>query len=798
MNKSNLDNSKKSENNMINTVATNLVRYRWLLMLISLMFTVMLISGARFIGFATDYEVWFSDDNPELIDFKQLQNTYDKSDNVLILITPKNGDVFSRQTLESIEWLTKQAWKIPYSTRVESLTNYQHTFSKGDDLIVADLVNNANSLSTSTLSNIKKVALTEPLLLHRIISEDAKVTAINVTVNLPKNSPAGTPTVTAYTRDLVAQLKERNPDLQTHLSGLVILDNAFMEASQKDMGSLTLIMFGLIILGLVVFLRSITGTLSILAVIILSIMATVGAGGWFGVLLTPVSAGAPTIVMTIVVATSVHILITMIHAMRAGMEKRDALVESLRVNIQPVLLATSTTIIGFLSMHFSGVPPFHDLGNMAAVGVFCALVLSMGFLPWLLMLLPMRVSVIEDHSNRHMLGLSNFIIDNHSKLLWSFTGITVLLIAFIQNNVVNDKIWEYFEKSEQIRIDTDYAAKKLTGPYYLEYSIKSNKIGGISNPTYLGTVDEFQGWLYTQPEVIHVNAITDILKRLNKNLHEDNENWYRLPEEKNLAAQYLLLYEMSLPYGLDLTNQINVDKSASRVVVSLQNLSNNELFAFQKRAAKWLDTHAPEYKHTESSPMFMFSNIGFRTVQQMVGGVAFALILISILIIVALKSFKIGLISLIPNLVPPAIAFGVWGIFIGEVGFALAVGLGMTIGIIVDDTVHFLSKYLRARREKGLGAEEAIRYTFSNVGTALIITTIVLVAGFSVLIASTFKINTDLGMITALTIGIALIVDFILLPALLLKFDTKEYSTVNNSTDNYNESTKLNIVLEEG
>jgi len=190
----------------------------------------------------------------------------------------------------------------------------------------------------------------------------------------------------------------------------------------------------------------------------------------------------------------------------------------------------------------------------------------------------------------------------------------------------------------------------------------------------------------------------------------------------------------------------------------------------------WLDKNAPEsYQLIASSPMYMFSHISLRTVEQMIGGVAFALVMISIIIIFALRSFKIGLISLIPNLVPPVIAFGVWGILIGEVGFALAVGLGMTIGIIVDDTVHFLSKYIRARREKGLSAEEAVRYAFLNVGTALIITTIVLVAGFSVLILSSFKINTDLGMITALTIGIALVVDFILLPALLIQFDTQEY-----------------------
>jgi len=768
---------------MMNTIAVNLVRYRWLLMLLSIMLIGTLVSGARFVGFATDYEVWFSDDNPQLKDFNILQNTYAKSDNVLFLITPKNGEVFTQKTLTDIEWLTKQAWQMPFSTRVDSITNFQHTYAVDDDLVVGDLVVQAEALSDSELAKLKQIAVSEPLLLNRLISKDASVTAVSVTINLPKNSPEGSPTVTAYARDLIAQLQQRNPNLKMHLTGLVVMDNAFMEAAQKDMGSLTLIMFGLIIFGLLFFLRSITGTISIVIVMLLSILATVGFSGWIGVLLTPVSAGAPTIVMTIVVANAVHILVSMIHGMRGGLEKREALIESLRVNIQPVLLATVTTIIGFLSMHFSDVPPFHDLGNMVAVGVITTFVLSMTFLPWLLMLLPMRVRVISDHSNRYMESFSNFIIAKHKTLLWSFSALTIVLVSFIPSNVVNDNIWEYFETSVPFRVDTDYASDNLTGPYYLEYHLQSNEVGGISNPIYLKTVDNFQRWLNQQPEVVHVNTITDIMKRLNKNLHGDDEALYRLPEDKNLAAQYLLLYEMSLPYGLDLTNQINLDKSATRIVASLHNLSNNDMIAFHKRAVAWLNKNTPDdYELIASSPMYMFSHISLRTVEQMIGGVAFALVMISIIIIFALRSFKIGLISLIPNLVPPVLAFGVWGILIGEVGFALAVGLGMTIGIIVDDTVHFLSKYLRARREKGLNAEEAVRYAFLNVGTALIITTIVLVAGFSVLILSSFKINTDLGMITALTIGIALIVDFVLLPALLIQFDTHEYSKSENIT----------------
>jgi predicted RND superfamily exporter protein len=773
------------------SIANNLVRWRWLFAIMSLALVFTLASGARFLSFATDYEIWFSDDNPQYLDFSSIQNTYVKSDNVVILLTPKDGEVFSNSTLASIEWLTNAAWKIPFSTRVDSLSNFQYTYANDDDLIVEDLIKNAESLTANEIAHIKDVALAEPLLINSAISSNTKITAVNITINLPKGNPEGSPAVTNYTRDLIKQLELKNPNLEVRLTGLVVMDNAFMEASMSDMSSLTLAMFALILIGLLFFLRSITATFSILAIIILSVMATMGVAGWLGVQLTPVSAGAPTIVMTIVVANAVHILITMIHNMRAGMIKREALSESLRVNMQPVVLATITTVVGFLTMHFSDVPPFHHLANMVAAGVLVSFLLSMTFLPWLLMLFPVRIKAHKENSTTKISQLGEFVIAKRKQVLVSMVAITVVLTALIPLNIVNDRIWEFFDESVAFRVDTDYASEHLTGPYYLEYGLESNTTGGISEPKYLNLLDDYRTWLYQQDEVVHVNILSDIMKRLNKNLHADDSTWYRLPDNRELAAQYLLLYEMSLPYGLDLNNQINVDKSGTRVTVSLHTLSNNEMIAFNTRAQAWLTEQAPWVTQTVGSPQFMFSHISLRTVEQMTGGVAFALALISLLIFISLRSFKIGLISLIPNLVPPMMSFGLWALLVGEVGFALALSVSMIIGIIVDDTVHFLSKYTRGRREKQLSAEEAVRYAFSNVGPALIITTAVLAAGFSVLMLSTFKLNFELGLITAMTITIALIVDFLLLPAMLLTFDKKPYpqesgedlKPVNNTTE---------------
>jgi len=766
--------NKEIANPLLESISNALVRWRWLFMFISLLLVASLVAGGKNIGFAMDYEIWFSDNNPELKDLRSLEETYNKTDNVIILIAPKDGEVFTKKTLSHVEWLTEQAWKMPYSIRVDSISNFQYTYASDDDLIVQDLFENSVNYSDKEISSRKQIALNEPLLRNNLISVDKKVTAVNITINIPLDAPQGTSEVMSYSRDLIAQLKNKDPGLELYLTGLVPANNAFFEATQKDMGTLTPLMFGLIIIGLLVFLRSITGALNIIVLIILSILATMGFSGWIGVKLTPVSIAAPTIVMTVMVAHAVHILVSLLYEMRRGMPKRDALIKSLSINLKPVFLATLTTVIGFLSMHFSEVPPFHDLGNMAAMGVTVAFLLAIALLPGLIMIMPMRVTVSEKHKQQNTTVLADFVIKNRNSIFWVLSAFTILISVMAVQNKITEKTWQYFDESIAFRTDTDFASEHLIGPYFMEYSLDSNEKEGISEPAYLKKITEFKAWLMTQPEVIHVHSFSDIIKRLNKNMHADDESWYRIPKDRELSAQYLLLYEMSLPYGLDLTNQINLRKSSTRTMVALHNLSSTDLIEFNSRVKNWLTENVSEMTVTLGSPMYIFAHIGQRATHNMIIGLVIALFVVSIILVLSLRSIKLGILSLVPNLIPPLVAFGIWGMLVGEISVALSLGIGMTIGIIVDDTVHFLSKYLHARRSLGFDAEKAVQYAYTRVGSALLITTAALVAGFMVLATSSFKQNSDLGMITSLAITVALLFDLFLLPVLLLALDSQK------------------------
>lgn len=253
-------------------------------------------------------------------------------------------------------------------------------------------------------------------------------------------------------------------------------------------------------------------------------------------------------------------------------------------------------------------------------------------------------------------------------------------------------------------------------------------------------------------------------------MHGDDESYYRLPESRELAAQYLLLYEMSLPLGLDLNNQVNVDKSATRIIVAVKNKGTRVFRALDQRAQVWLRDNMPQYMHKRGTGLsIVWAYLSERNIISMLAAAFGALIAISFIMIIALKRLDMGLISLVPNLTPALLAFGLWALFVGEVGLGLSVVVSMTLGIVVDDTVHFISKYLRFKRESHQTESDAIKQTFLLVGPAMTVTTIALVAGFLVLALSDYKMSADMGLLTAVTVSIALLMDFLLLPGLLLK-----------------------------
>ncbi|MEG3768414.1 efflux RND transporter permease subunit, partial [Alteromonas sp. 14N.309.X.WAT.G.H12] len=453
-----------------------------------------------------------------------------------------------------------------------------------------------------------------------------------------------------------------------------------------------------------------------------------------------------------------------------GLTKYNALQESLLLNIKAVFLTSLTTAIGFLMLNFAEVPILSHLGNLTAVGVILACILSLTVLPALLVLLPAPHSVSETGGEYKVRKLGNWVVSHHRRILPYSVLIVSVSLLFCMNNRLNDVAVEYFDLSSPFRQSVEIQKKYLGGMSNIDFAIYTDEPYGVNDPAVMKEVDALAKWLRSQPEVKHVLSFADIIKRLNMNMHDDESQYFKLPDTKELAAQYLLLYEMSLPYGLDLNNQIDIDKSAVRMIAVLENLGSNEFTEFEQRTKRWFDKLAPDLRLEAASPALMFAHIGARNMESMVWGSLAALVVISLLITLALRSWRLGLVSLMANLMPAGIGFGLWGMMSGEINMALSVELSMTMGIIVDDSVHFLLKYQAARKDNS-SVKEAVQYAFETVGRAMITTTVVLAAGFGVLLFSDFRLNSDMGLMTNIIFIAALLIDLLFLPSFLIWLD---------------------------
>jgi predicted RND superfamily exporter protein len=746
------------------------IQHRWLVIAAAVTLAAAVGSGASRLEFSTNYRVFFSEANPELQAFENLQNTYTKNDNFFFVIEPRDGSAFDSGILAAVEELTEAAWQIPYAIRVDSVSNFQHTYAIEDDLIVEDLVTNAVDREAGFLAERRAVALAEPLLRDQIVTGDAGVTAVNVVLQYPEKGLMEVPEAVSFARDLKGQIESDYPNVQIHLTGVSMLNNAFAETGMSDGATLMPLMFVVIFALTWLIIRSFTATFSTLLVIALSTMVGMGVAGFAGVKLTPIAMSAPIVILTLAVADSIHILLSLRGLMREGLDKTSALVEAVRVNFLPVSITSLTTIVGFLSLNFSDSPPYWHLGNITAVGIAAAWLYSITLLPALISLLPYRTKQASESewSQRAMDRLADFVIGNYRSLFVGVGIAALALMAFIPTIDFNDQWVEYFDERIEFRTDSDEAQDHF-GLYPIEYSVPSTGPGGISEPEFLANLERFAEFLRAHPSVTHVYSLSDIMKRLNRNMHGDDTVYYRTPSDREMSAQYLLLYELSLPYGLDLNDRINVDKSATRVTATVSRTTTTETKQFFADVEQWMEANWPEYMHTDpTSAAVMFTYISERNMQNMVTGTILAIAAIALIMMVALRSVRLGVLSLVPNGLPILTTFGAWAILVGEVGFSVATVASISLGIIVDDTVHLLSKYVRARDERALSVEDSIRYAFHNVGTAIVVNTIILTAGFLVMTTSAFKMNVDLGLMTVLAIVFALVLDFLFLPALLL------------------------------
>ena len=751
--------------------------------LFSLALVILAFSGIVKLKQTTDYRVYFGENNPQLQAFETFEAQFEQKEILVVGVEANDGNIFKPSSLEAIRELTNRGWELPYALRSTSMANFQNSYADGDDIIVEALVPEDGPISVAQAEAIRAFALSSDEIVGNTASADGSAGAIYITTPLPRiDLEAEVPEVANAIRALTEAVGAQYPGHTFHISGVVMLNDAMAQTTRYDLTHLFPAAYLLILLGLVAYFRRLIPALATWTVVIFSTLSAYGSAGWMGITMNAASMASGMIVMTLAVADCVHILVTYYYGIEKGKTKLDAILESLRLNLQPVFLTSITTAIGFLSLNFSDSPPFRDLGNIVAVGVIFAFLLSVFFMPALMMWLPAKGKAKSEQ--RWTDGFASVVIKHQKKLLLGVGALIIALSSGIPLNRFGDNYAEYFAETIPFRNATDFLNENVVGMQQLQYTLMSEEPGGVNDPEFLRQLSKLQDWYEAQPNVRKVISILNIHKRLNRTMHGDDEDWYRIPDSQELAAQYLFFYELSLPQGLSLNTIVDPDKQQTRFIVLMDTVDATDLTTLGNNAQQWMLANLPASMVGTAEPVGigqMFAQIAKRNFTSMMGGMLVALVMISGLMMIMMRSLRIGLISLIPNIVPALMGFGLWGFLVGKIGISLAIVGSMTLGIVVDDTVHFLSKYLRARREGQLDAEQAVRYAFHNVGSALTLTTIILAAGFLIISMSSYQLTEHMGELTAMTIMLALVCDFLFLPPLLMWLDRDKKSATKNS-----------------
>lgn len=753
---------------MYSIVFAFLLRARWLILLLTLLVMIIAALGLPRIVVLSDYKAFVDPDWPALMELDKIESIFTENHNLLIAVAPDDGTIFTPQSLHLLQQLTQQAWLLPHTSRVDSLSNFQHTAAEGDDLFVGDLIPIDQTISQATADHARQVADNEPSLKGVLVSPSGHAGVVSITFEIPDTigSAAAHKEILQAVNTLVDDYRLRHPAIHFEVTGMVTVNHALGKYAVQD--STTLIPAMLVFMAVILWImtRSLSAILATAVIVLLTGVGTMGMLGWWGWVIDSCSAISPIVIMTLAVADSIHIIEGLQMAMARGLDKKAALAQSLKDNLTPVFLTSLTTVLGVITFAFADFPSLRRLGISVAIGVSVAFILSVTLLPVMLSMLPIRP---KRHYRQPMLlpKLASFAITHPWKILLATAAILITLLPLIPKNAFNDAPNHMLAAFTPERKAVEFYEQNISGILRVDIAIFTHQPGGINQPAFLQTTEDFSQWLRQQPEIDHVNSITDTFKRLNKNMHGDDPDWYRLPEQQDLAAQYLLLYEMSLPYGLDMNNQLNMDKSAIRMTAIFNQGDSEKIYQGQQKIAAWFAANAPDLEVKVTGTIPLMAELSYvHLIPSMVKGGSIALLMVSLVLFFALRSIKLGFLGMLANVLPISVGYGLWYLLDGKVSFAVASVAGVCLGVVVDFAVHFLNKY-RQGLLQGNTNEQAIHYAFDKTGRPLTTTLLVLVGGFWLLMLSPVSLNADMGQLTGFVIIFALSFDFLVLPALL-------------------------------
>lgn len=733
---------------------------------------VALMVGAALPGFTQlhkDYthKSFFYADDPLLMEFNEFEEQYGNDDTIVLAVHSPSG-IFDEDSAKLLQELTEKMWLIPDVIRVNTLANYNWVHAQDDDLIVEPFFPDAAKLSPELLAERKKIALAHEVLPDYLVSRDGKTTiAFGYLRPGNEDPPKAQPIVEAASK---LQQELQRGDHVIYLSGNQAINHSFERATSEDLVTLLPIMFGLIIFFLFFNLRTISGILLSLAVVLLSVVTTFGISGWAHLPISTATGLLPQILIAVGIADAIHILVVFQQSRREGATQREAARHTLLKNFQPTALTSISTAIGFLSISSSNIKSLAHLGTMAGVGVLLAWVVTYFFLGAVLYIIPLKVKpreeAVRERYTQRATNYTRILQANRTAVLITFSVVAVISVVLAVQANVNSDPYKYFVEGYPARVADEFITKQVGGGRAVEFVIRTGEDDGIKQPEFLKKLDTFQRWIEEKPFVQRTLSIVDIFKATNRSLNGDDQAFYTVPESQAAAAQLLLVYAMGLPAGQDLEDRITENNDALRMTV-LWSVTDSQTWNDEVRE---LGAKAKEmgFDFTITGKGNLYQLMNPYLVSSFIESISIALLLISLLLIIVFRSVKMGLIALIPNCIPLLMGGALFYILDLALDAGSVLVLSVCLGIAVDDTIHILTNYFRLRKQ-GEHAEQAVVKVLTHTTPALVATTVILVFGFGTLAFGDFVPNVYFGALTALILSMALFTDVTFLPALLLR-----------------------------
>lgn len=749
-------------------------------------------SGVRF---DNSFEAYFNTGDHTYVAYNRYRDDFGSDEiSYIVYEAPDRADgPFDLEVMRRIAQLTDAIEEeVPFVKEVTSLTNVEYLEGVADGLEIYDLLEDFPE-TEAAMHEVRAKVMAEPLYLNGLVTPDGRYAAIIVemyassvdgveTLRLDPEGGDGLDNLYPQVSNTAIEEILGRPEYAEiifHHVGDVPLNAIYNEIIASESDRLARLCFLLIAVLLFAFFRRLVGVLAPLTVVALSVLMVIGFVGLMGWPLDLMFIMLPTLLIAVGVADSVHV-ISEFRANYAELgDRREAARHTLRLVGTPCLLTSLTTAAGFASMSIAPIKSISHFAIYAAFGVVAAFVLSVTLLFVLLSLGPRkpkrRLEEAEiERAKGGKLVLSCLEAVARFDLRWRRGIIAVFGVLFviaalgITRLTVDSNFMSEFSEDEPIRQETLFVDEIMGGTLSIVYLFDSGEPDGAKSPAMLREIDEMQAVANEHELVKKSYALGDVLKDLNQAFHAEDPNFYTLPDSRNLVAQYLLLYETS--GGEEVQNYVSGDFSTSSLELRSKTVETSRLRDLTRTIDAHLEANPPvasTVRLTGVGALWLVMQDYITTSQ--IRGFLLAFAVIALLLCVVFQSIETGLLAMVPNLTPVVLTLGAMGWLDVPLDYVRLMLATVAIGISVDDTIHHMTRF-RVEFQRTGSYETALRNSFLDVGRALVITSVVLVLGFLVFRFSTLDTLAIFGSLLGTTIGVALLADFLLMPALVLTF----------------------------